>query len=360
MNIRISLLSVVVLTMSVYAGAQTARNPLNHEPSRILLQKRASSMKFAEETFYRADGTFVDKRLFTYNESGQKTSNTNLIWNENDASWQNSSKNDFVYEANKNITISSVKNLTGWQNTTKTETIYNSEHKQIYSLTYSWDKNIDDWSIAPTQKSEWVYDSNGLATEYLKKRFDAKTGDWSIVEARILYSYDEKDALVEELYQLWDADSNLWQNGGKYTYSKNNETQQAAMSYFYVSDKWIFDGKIIYLYDTDGKLTRGDYYDNDTDNTLKAYSLYSYSEKSCHVVPETAEINIYPNPVVSSFELTVPAKLVGKTAGIFDVYGKFVKSVVVNNEKVQVNVNGIYGGVYVLQIGDTTKKFVIK
>ena len=360
MNIRISLLTVVVLTMSVYAGAQTARNPLNHEPSRITLQKRASSMKIAEETFYRADGVYIDKRLFTYDESGQKTSNTNLIWNENDATWQNSSKNDFVYEENKNITISSVGNLTGWQNTTKTETVYNSERKQIYSLTYSWDKSIDDWSIAPMLKCEWVYDSNGRATEYLKKRFDEKTGDWSVLEAHILYSYEEKDALVEELYQSWDANSNSWQNGGKYTYSKNNETQQTAMSYYFVSNKWVFDGKIIYSYDADGKLSRSDYYNTDADNTLKAYSLYSYSEKNCPVIIETTEINISPNPVVSSFELTVPAELVGKTAGIFDVYGKFVKSVVVNNEKVQVNVNGIYGGVYILQIADKTKKFVIK
>ena len=360
MNIRISLLSVVVLAMSVYASAQTARNPLNHEPSRITLQKGASLLKFSEETFYHADGTCIDKRIFAYEENGQKISITNQLWNKNDASWQNSSKNDFTYGENRSTTITSAANLTGWQYTTKTENVFDPERKQIYSQTYNWNKNIDDWSLAPALRSEWVYDNNGRTTEYLKKRYDEKTGEWSIIDAHILYSYDDKGALVEELYQSWDADSNSWQNGGKYTYSNNSEKQQIAMSYFYVSGRWIFDGKIIYLYDMDGKLYRSDNYGNDADNTLKAYSLYSYSEKSCPVIAETADINIYPNPVISSFELSVPAELVGKKAGIFDAYGKFVKSVVVNNEKVQVNVNGIYGGVYVLQIGDKTKKFVIK
>ena len=360
MNFRISLLSVVVLTMSVYASAQTARNPLNHEPSRITLQKGASSLKFTEETFYQADGTCIDKRIFIYDENGRKISITSQLWDKSSASWQNSSKNDFTYGENRSITISSAVSLTGWQNTTKTENVFDAERKQIYSQTYNWDNSIDDWSIAPAQRNEWIYDANGRAAEYLKKRINEKTGECSIIEARILYSYGEKGALAEELYQSWDTESNSWQNGGKYTYSNNSDKQLTAMSYFYVSGKWFFDGKIIYSYDIDGKLFRSDNYGNDANNTLKAYSLYAYSEKISPVITESADITIYPNPVISSFELSVPAELVGKTAGIFDAYGKFVKSVLVNEEKVQVNVSGINGGVYILNIGDKTKKFVKK
>ena len=357
MNIRISLLSVVVLTMSVYAAAQSARNPLNHEPARVTLQKRVSSWNLSEETFYRADGTPIDKRSFVYDNNGRRTSNAVQRWKE--GAWQNSSKNDYSSEGNKNIIITSVENMTGWQNTTKVENVYNSERKQIYSLSYSWDNSIDDWFLTPKLKCEWTYDQSGRMTEYLKKRFDKKANEWS-VDARILYSYDEKGNFSEELYQSWDADSKLWINKGKYTYSNDNEMRKTAMSYYYVSDEWIFDGKIIYLYDIEGKLVRSEYYGAKPDESLRAYSLYTYSENKGAIISETADINVYPNPVVSSFELSVPESLVGKTASIFDIYGGFVKSVVVNSEKTQVNVNGISGGLYVLKIGDKTKKFIVK
>ena len=357
MNIRISLLSFVVLTMSVYAGAQSARNPLNHESARITLQKRVSTWNLSEETFYRADGTPIDKRSFVYDNDGRRISNAVQRWKE--GAWQNSSKNDYSSEGNKNIIITSVENMTGWQNTTKVENVYNSERKQIYSLSYSWDNSIDDWSLTPKLKCEWTYDQSGRMTEYLKKRIDKMANEWS-VDARILYSYDEKGNFSEELYQSWVADSESWINKGKYTYSNDSETQKTAISYYYVSDEWILDGKIIYLYDIEGKLTRSEYYGNKPDESLGAYSLYTYSENRGVFISETADINVYPNPVISSFELSVPESLVGKTAGIFDIYGSFVKSVVVNSEKTQVNVSGISGGIYVLKIGDKTKKFIIK
>ena len=107
MNLRISLLSVVLLTTSVFAGAQTARNPLNHEPARITIQKGVSSWKLSEETFYRADGTHIDKRLFTYNESGQRVSEMNQRWDEREGLWHNSSKSDYTIGENKNIKITS-------------------------------------------------------------------------------------------------------------------------------------------------------------------------------------------------------------------------------------------------------------
>ena len=360
MNTRISFLSIVFLTMSVYAGAQTARNPLNHEPARIALQKGISSWKLSGETFCHADGTHIDKRFYAYDESGRKISNTNQRWNKSDGAWHNSLKNDYAYEENKSITISSAGSLTGWQNTKKIESVYNSDRKHIYSLTYLWDNNIDDWSLEPELRCEWVYDVNGRAVEYLKKRIDKETNEWSLLEARILYSYDEKGTLIEELYQSWDMYGESWISSGKYTYSKDSEMQEVAMSYFYASDKWIFDGKIVYLYDSEGKLIRSECYGNSQEGSLKAYSLYTYSENSCPVISETADINVYPNPVVSSFDLTVPEALVGKTANIFDVYGNFVKSVIVNSEKTQISVNGMSGGIYVLQIGDKTKKLVVK
>ena len=360
MNLRFGLLSVVILTISVFSSAQTARNPLNREPANVLIKMGNSSWKLSEEAFYRADGTEIDKRIFTYDESGRKISHTTLSWNEHDGLWQNSLKSDFVQEDNKSVSISSVGNMTGWQNSDKVESVYNAEGKRIYSLSYSWDNNNDDWAIDPSLKCEWNYDENGRVTEYLKVHPDKGTGEWTTFEARILYTYDKEGELTEELYQSWNVDGKSWESRGKYVYSKDSGTQKTATSYYYVYDKYFPDGKIAYLYDEEGRLARCNYYGNNPENSLSAFCLYTYTESKCQVISEMADISVYPNPVVSSFELTVPGALVGKTASIFDVYGNFVKSVVATYEKTQVNINGLSGGVYVLQIGDKTKKLVIR
>ena len=361
MNIKISLLSVVMLTMSVYAGAQTARNPLNHEPARVTIKKNPSSWKLTDETFYRNDGTQFDKRSITYDDNGRKISEVTQGLSGDGKLLKNRSKCDYIYEESKYIVISADANLSGWQNTTKVETVYNPDKKPVYSLSYSWDGSIDDWSVTPSLKCEWVYDRDGRIAEYTKQRMNKGTKEWDASYARIIYSYDVKGEVGEELYQSWNTKDKSWTDEGRYVYSNDSKDQKMAMSYINLSDKWVADGKTIYTYDEEGKVIRGDFFESNSENTPRAYCLYSYTENSrCEVVSETEDIDIHPNPVITSFELTVPDALVGKPANIFDVWGKHVKSVIVNSEKMQIDVNGLPGGVYVLHVGEKTKKLVIK
>ena len=359
MNLRVSLLSVVILTMSVFAVAQTSRNPLNYEPASVMLKIGNSSWKLSEEAFFRADGLEIDKRVFAYDNDERKLSHTTSLWNARESVWQNSLKNDIVYEENKTVSISSVGYMTGWQNSLKVETIKDAAGKQIYSLSYTWNNSNEAWSVNPSLKSEWSYNEDGRVVEYLKIRRDKETGEWTAFESRILYYYKE-GKLAEELFQSWNKESQLWENRGKYVYSNESGTQKTATSYYYASDNAVLDGKIVYIYDGDGKLARSDFYGNNQDKTLSAYCLYTYTENKSPASYVSEDITVYPNPVVSSFELTVPTAFVGKTANIFDVFGAFVKSVVVSGEKTQVNVNGLSKGVYVLQVADKTKKLIIK
>ena len=360
MNFKLSLLSVIMLAVSVCVVAQTARNPLNHEPARILLKKGNSSWKLSDETFYRTNGAQFNKISYVYDENGKVVSDITQQWDANGGSWENISKSEYVSMDNKKITISSVYKA-GWQNATKTEDVLNAEGKQLYSLTYSWSDLNNDWSVDPSLKCEWIYDESGRVTEYLKRRMNNNTNEWNDYFARILYSYDNNGDINEELFQYRDDKNKSWIDGGKYTYTKENE-KNTAVSYFHVPDKWVFDGKTVYLYDQEGKIVRSEYYGNDSSESMRAYSLFAYSESigSRSVLAETEDINVYPNPVISSFELTVPDELIGNTASLFDVFGKQVKSFVVNSGKMQVDVSGLTGGVYILNISDKTKRLIIK
>ena len=363
MNLKINFLSIIFMTisMSVFVNAQTARNPLNHEPAYVTLQKRISSWKLSDETFFQADGTPIDKRSFNYNEAGRVISDVSFSRNVSDNSWRETTTHEYFYADKKETVITSTMGFSNLQNTSKVETMYDAAKKPAYSLTYNWNHDADNWSVTPFLRCEWIYNDNEQVITYQKQFMNPNTNQWDDFNVRILYSYDEKGALTDEIYQSWNPAQSAWIDKGRYTYSNSGEQQKIATSLIYVSDKWLVDGKTVYSYDTEGKLVRCDFYADNTGNTLNAYSLCSYSENAeVPVLVDANEIQVYPNPAVSSFILAVPEAYTGKTMYLFDSYGKQAKSMVINNQETQISVDGLSGGAYILKIGDITKKVLIR
>ena len=357
MNLKISLFAIVLMSLPVGFHAQTARNPLNFELAQVPLQTHHSSWKLSEEIFYRADGTPFDKRSFNYDENGRKTADLTLRWNKADATWLQTQQCDYRLEKGKEVSIS----MSGTQNVSRTEIVSDTEGKPLYALTYQWDTSSDDWSTRPCQRSEWAYNRDGHVTTCLKQHLNNETKSWNDFDARILYAYDEAGALTEELYQSRNAETGQWINGGKYQYINVGERQKVASSFVFASGQWVSDGKTVYLYDGEGKLTRCEYYLNDTDKSLNVYSINTYTEPFC--LPETIgaeDVGVYPNPVVSSFELTVPGSFVGKTLYIYDVSGKQVRTLPIQNQRTQVDASQLSSGAYILKIGDLTKKIILQ
>jgi len=357
MNLKIFILSIATMAISVFVNAQTARNPLNLEPAQVTLQKRISSWKLSEEIFYRADGTPFDKRSYVYDENGRKTEDLTLSWSGTNNTWLQTMQSHYQFETDKKVVI----NKAGRQFTSKTDIISDATGKPVYSFSYQWNRLADDWSIHPFRRCEWVYDSNGLVSAYLKQHINKETNEWNEFDARILYTYDETGALTEEIYQSWNANVNQWADAGKYKYATVSEQQKIATSYIYASGHWVSDGKTVYLFDEEGKITRCEYFKNDTDKSLNAYSINTYSE--CVRFPDIVElssINIYPNPVVSSFELTVPNVFLGMMALLYDVSGKQVMTFPVLSQQTQVDVSRLTSGVYFLKIGNISKTIILQ
>ena len=357
MKLKISILLIAALAWSLCSEAQTARNPLNFEPARVTLQKGLSSWKLAETIFYRANDKPFDKQSFQYDENGRKTTELTFRLNETDQTWHQTMKSEYRYFDGKEI----IMNMSGTHYTSRTEVVYDTENKPLYSFTYSWNSDAGDWSVNPFLRSEWKYDANGSVTTCLKQQINRTTNEWNDFDVRILYTYHENGALTEELFQILNIEQGQWTNRGKYSYSKINELQKVAISYVYASGSWVFDGKTVYIYDEDGKIARSEYYKNEVDKTPDAYSINTYSEIAGFPEEvESKEITVFPNPAVSSFELTVPNEYTGKTMYLFDAWGKQVKAVQVTGQTMQVDVSGLPGGVYLLRIGELSKKIVLK
>lgn len=361
MNLKMTLFSIAMLAVSVVSGAQNARNPLNYEPARVALQSKASTWKLSDETFYRADGAQFDKSSITYDENGRKVSELTQVWNRDKEIWQDATRKEYLYGEGEEVVIKSKATADGWTKMTKIENKLSATGLPLSSVSYVWDKQNEDWSLTPEFRSEWIYDRDNRVTTYLKQFSNKEIGGWFEPTVRILYTYNQLGDLSEELYQTLNVGADRWTPQGKYTYVKEGDKQYVAQSSVFASGEWMNDGKTIYTCDNDGKIIQGDFYEAKTGNSLKAFSVYTYSESvGCPVLTEAADISVAPNPVVSSFELTVPENLAGKTMNLFDMSGRLVKSMLVKDAKMQVYVGGLTSGVYILHIDCLTKKIVVK
>lgn len=357
MKLKISLLFIVVVACLPYAGAQTACNPLNFEPARVPILKGLSSWKLSEEIYYRADDTPFEKRSYQYDENERQTAELTFRFEKDDRTWRQTVKSEYQYDEGKKI----VMELSGQQWTSKTEIMADVDGKPCLSFAYAWNRYADDWSVNPYLKTEWTYNEQGQVTTCLKLHKNPTTNEWYEFDIRISYDYDSDGALREELFQSWNNEQRQWINKGSYRYSTINKLQKEAVSSFFVNDNRVFDGKTVYFYDEEGKIARCEYYKYNTDKVLNAYSINTYTEMASQ--PETLEspeITVFPNPVVSSFTLTVPKEFVGKTMYLFDAWGKQAKMLPVADQTTQIDVANLTRGVYLLKIGELSNKIVLK
>lgn len=361
MKRKIGFLSVVIMMVAICAQAQSRRNPLNMEPASIRLSKGVSPKKLSDMTFYRPDGVQLDRTHFVYGENGRKISEQNQRWNVKDGVWTDISEYDYSYGENVMIVVSGAIASNSRENLSKTETYYDSKGQKSYLLGYQWNKNTEDRVEKPAVKGIWSYDERSRMTEYAKMYRNKDTELWNVPVTRILYLYNGKGELSEEIMQAWN-NGESWKNVGKYVYSCNESASEVVCaSYVASGDDWAYDGKIVCIYDEDGDMVRCEYHDERAGGSMSAYCVYTYldTKKAESAVMED-DIKVYPNPAVSYFNLTVPEEFVGRTAFIFDASGNRRKSVVINNARMKIDVSDLSTGVYFMKVDSYSKKIFIK
>ncbi|PKP07844.1 MAG: hypothetical protein CVU08_15875, partial [Bacteroidetes bacterium HGW-Bacteroidetes-3] len=69
-------------------------------------------------------------------------------------------------------------------------------------------------------------------------------------------------------------------------------------------------------------------------------------------------IKIFSNPVHNELIFQVNSKMIGETYQIYSITGKCELSGIVNSETMELNLGSFSVGIYLLQIGNQTKKIV--
>jgi hypothetical protein len=72
-------------------------------------------------------------------------------------------------------------------------------------------------------------------------------------------------------------------------------------------------------------------------------------------------LEIYPNPAKSYLTIRLPPTANHLTLKLFDISGKMIKEIVAPTDKneIKIPLKGINPGIYFLQLGKETKKFIV-
>ncbi|MDR1814473.1 MAG: T9SS type A sorting domain-containing protein [Tannerella sp.] len=355
MKLRTIILSFTVLLVAGSAAAQSSCNPLNLHPATVSFAKnQPASQQLTDITFYRTDNVPFDRTVFAYNESGQKKTELMQRWDASSEAWNDISKEDYSYRTGK-ITVTAYRRvLSEWQVTSTTDITCNSDGRKSYSLKYQWNKETGTLNTEPSERNEWNYDANGRLTEYIMVTA-------ANAVSRILYIYNSDGAISEELYQTLDNSGKIWTDGGKYVYQETGGNSFTATSLFPIDSRWVSDGRIVNIFNDNGSLVRSEYYSDETNSRMSAYSLYSYGAIiDAPDADSQKALAVYPNPVTDVFDVAVDETLKGSEAKLFDASGTLIKSLKTNSLVTSFDVSTLPAGVYFLKVGDLTRKIIKK
>ena len=125
-------------------------------------------------------GTLLKKRLYTYNQTGKPTTETELKWDSIKNIWINAFEYEYEHDIYGNKSLSKtyywdVSKL-NWYCSEMYERSYNSEGKLLMGADYAigW----TDFILAGKSKYEYTYDQSGKQTSAVSYYWDRTTTSW--------------------------------------------------------------------------------------------------------------------------------------------------------------------------------------
>jgi hypothetical protein len=204
-------------------------------------------------------------------------------WNSEKGKWENSSKSEYTYDANGNITVYLYYDLNNfisqWENSYKSEYTYDTNGNPTVGIYSDWNSETSQWENS--SKSEYTYDANGNPTVEIYSYWNSETSQWEN-SSKSEYTYDANGNPTVEIYSDWNSETSQWENSSKseYTYDANgNPTVEIYSDWNSETSQWENSSKSEYTYDANGNPTVEIYSDwnSETSQWENSYkSEYTY------------------------------------------------------------------------------------
>ena len=222
------------------------------------------------------DWSNLNKSEYSYDANGNKTLSIFCFWDSDENDWANHSKTEFSYDDAKNTKCEYAwdEESSSWIGTYKYDYAYNDNGYEILRANYEWDAETNAW-IGDWFDAYW-YDAEGDShSAYCYWNYSE--GKWNLSDRVLVQKeYNTAGNKTLELYMVYDANTNTWQNYEKteYTYDANeNETRLERFIWRAERNAWVSYYKTETTYDAKGnkKLEMSSILNNIETNELVGY-----------------------------------------------------------------------------------------
>jgi|GEM_PF-4930786 hypothetical protein len=301
--------------------------------------------------------------------------------------WINSTQDNLTYDGNNNILTDT--------NQTWSGSVYTNH--ELFTYTYDGNNNrLSEVSLLRsggiwTPNAQYFYHYNGNILISSDQQAYV-SGAWTITDS-FTYAYDGNNHLLTEVDLYYS--SGAWANNNEYTYTYSGNNMTSFTQATWTGSAWSTESKDTYTYSggnlaTDinqiynGNISSNNYeliYGYDVNNNLVSIVNQQYmgnvwvNDDSTHLyyhetgTPNSvvnvntldAVISVYPNPAQSVVNVVVSNVTAQPLiATLYDITGRVVKTIPVNNNVTQISLNNISAGMYHLVLADEQGNKAVK
>jgi len=274
-----------------------------------------------------------------YDQQGNQTQLLSQSWTAASSSWMNVQLNDYEIDAQGNLTSRTIK---------------------------SWSASLNNWENQ--ERYFWTYNANQQQIEFLVQEWNAGTSMW-LNDSKTENIYDSANLLTQELYANWNQANNTWEQSGKsdFTYTSAGKiNEQISQIWLSASSTWQNQSKQTYEYSTLDVLIAQNQYSNwNVTNAVFDYgtrieyrcSLIDVSDIDSYTLSD--DMKLFPNPLGSAELITIQSAQ-AITYSVRDIFGKIIIQGNLQAGNNTLPTDRFSSGIYFLQAGNKTIKFIIK
>ncbi len=281
--------------------------------------------------------------------------------NWNGSSWVNSFRIQSTFAGN-NLTeeIESNWDGTNWENSLRRQNTYIGNN-----LTEEIESNWDGANWGLFSRTLYNYNGSNQLIDDLFQLRNAEDTTWENAN-RSIYTYNATDLLEQESYQEWNTVNAMWVNSEQRTYSYTGSNISEIISSFWDGFEYLPEDRSLLTYNADGLIAQlifQDYFGGDWENTSRIKFIYPACQSLSTKEFMTFDFSFSPNPSSNYLKiLNLPQGHTVLNYMVYDMSGRLVQKGKLNSD-LTITTQFMTDGLYVLKLSDgsysQSKQFVV-
>lgn len=306
-------------------------------------------------------GTWVNtSRIQNAYTGANLTEEIESVWT--GSSWMNSLRTQSTYTGS-NLTEEIVANWDGanWVNSFRFQYTYTGAN-----LTEEIESNWDGANWALFSRTLYNYSASNQLLDDLFQLRNAENTAWENAN-RTVYTYDASDLLVQEAYEEWNAAGSTWDSSELRTYFYTGSNISEIITSYWDGFEFVPEDRSLLSYNGDGLIAQiifQEFDGVDWENTTRVTFIYPACQSLSTEEFTTFDFSFYPNPSNGHIKiLNLPQDQSTLNYTIYDMSGRLVQQGKLNTD-FTISTQNITDGLYVLKLSDplhsVAKQLVVK